>query len=230
MSTVHFDYNTQRPQLPIPEYGRHVQRMVDHCMDLEDKEQRTRTAKAIIQVIGRLNPQLRNSDNFERTLWDHLYIMSDLKLDVESPFPKPTPEELVSKPKTVPYPQSNIKFGHYGKMVQRMIDQCAAMEPGSDRELYTMVIANHMKKQFLVWNRDTVPDPVILKDLGDMSKGQLKLNSETQLAATADLIRTQQTGPRNEVETTRKRHNNNSNSNHGGANGKKRNRSRKKRY
>lgn len=197
-------------------------------MDLEDKEQRTRTAKAIIQVIGRLNPQLRNSDNFERTLWDHLYIMSDLKLDVESPFPKPTPEELVSKPQTVPYPQSNIKFGHYGKMVQRMIDQCAAMEAGADREMYTMVIANQMKKQFLVWNRDTVPDPVILKDLSDMSKGQLKLNAETQLAATADLIRTQQTGPRNELETGRKRHN--SNNNHGGGNGKKRNRSRKKRY
>jgi len=229
MSTVHFDYNTQRPQLPIPEYGRHVQRMVDHCMELEDREQRTRTAKSIIQVIGRLNPQLRNSDNFERTLWDHLYIMSSLKLDVDSPFPMPTPEELVSKPKSVPYPQSSIKFGHYGKLVQRMIDQCVAMEEGADRDLYTMVIANHMKKQFLVWNRDTVPDPVILKDLGEMSKGKLKLDAETQLAATSDLIRTQQTGPRNEVETTRKRHNN-SNNNHGGGSGKKRNRSRKKRY
>jgi hypothetical protein len=193
-------------------------------MEVEDREQRTRTAKAIIQVIGRLNPQLRTSDNFERTLWDHLYIMSHLKLDVDAPFPMPTPEELVSKPKRVAYPQTSIKYGHYGKMVQRMIDQCAAMEPGTERDTYSLVIANHMKKQFLAWNRDTVPDTVIFKDLSDLSKGKLKLDPETQLAATADLLRTHQTGPKNEVETTRKRHSNQS----GG--GKKRNRNRKKRY
>ena len=225
MSTASFDYNTQRPRLAIPEYGRHVQRMVDHCMDVEDREQRTRTAKAIIQVIGRLNPQLRNSDNFERTLWDHLYIMSAFKLDVDGPFPKPTPEELESKPVRVPYPQSNIKFGHYGKMVQRMIDQCAAMEPGETREAYATLIANQMKRQFLVWNRDSVPDPVILKDLSDMSKGKVKVNEDVQLAPTAELLRIHQAGPKNEVDT-RKRHNNNS----GGGGGKKRNRNRKKRY
>ncbi len=219
-----FDYNTQRPRLIIPEYGRHVQRMVDHCMEVEDRDQRTRTAKAIIQVIGRLNPQLRNSDNFERTLWDHLYIMSAFQLDVDGPFPKPTPESLESKPTRVAYPQTTIKYGHYGKMVERMIEQCAAMEPGSDRDTYTLVIANHMKKQFLAWNRDTVPDPVIFKDLGDLSKGKLKLDPETQLIATADLLRTHQAGPKNEVETTRKRHGNQ------GGGGKKRNRNRKKRY
>ncbi|MEZ4738962.1 MAG: DUF4290 domain-containing protein [Flavobacteriales bacterium] len=224
MSTAAFDYNTQRPRLAIPEYGRHVQRMVDHCMDVEDRDQRTRTAKAIIQVIGRLNPQLRNSDNFERTLWDHLYIMSAFKLDVDGPYPKPTPEELESKPERVPYPQSKIKFGHYGKMVQRMIDQCAAMEPGETREAYATLIANQMKRQFLVWNRDTVPDPVILKDLSDMSKGKLKVKEDVQLAPTAELLRIHQSGPKNEVDT-RKRHNNS-----GGGGGKKRNRNRKKRY
>lgn len=193
-------------------------------MDVEDRDQRTRTAKAIIQVIGRLNPQLRNSDNFERTLWDHLYIMSAFKLDVDGPYPKPTPEELESKPERVPYPQSKIKFGHYGKMVQRMIDQCAAMEPGETREAYATLIANQMKRQFLVWNRDTVPDPVILKDLSDMSKGKLKVKEDVQLAPTAELLRIHQSGPKNEVDT-RKRHNNS-----GGGGGKKRNRNRKKRY
>lgn len=229
MSTPAFDYNTSRPRLIIPEYGRHVQRMVEHVMEIEDRDQRTRTAKAIIQVIGRLNPQLRNSDNFERTLWDHLYIMSEFKLDVDGPFPKPTPEELESKPERVPYPQTTIKYGHYGKMVQRMITQCAEMEPGETRDAYTTVIANHMKKQFLAWNRDTVPDPVILKDLGELSKGKLKVKEDVQLAHTADLLRTQQAGPRNEVDTRKRYNNNNSSNNNGGSGGgKKRNRNRKK--
>ncbi|HPF89525.1 MAG TPA: DUF4290 domain-containing protein [Flavobacteriales bacterium] len=219
MSTTPFDYNTSRPRLIIPEYGRHVQRMVEHVMEIEDREQRTRTAKAIVQVIGRLNPQLRNSEHFERTLWDHLYIMSQFKLDVDAPFPMPTPEELDSKPAPIPYPQTKIKYGHYGKMVQRMIDQCAAMEPGETRDAYTTVIANQMKKQFLVWNRDTVPDPLIIKDLGELSKGALKIKEDVQLAHTADLLRTQQSGPRNEVDT-RKRP--------GGGGGKKRKRNRNK--
>lgn len=223
MSLPGLDYNTQRPQLPIPEYGRNVQRMVDHVMEIADRADRTRQAKAIIQVIARLNPQLRNSDNFERTMWDHLYIMSGLKLDVDAPYPMPTPEELNSKPERVPYPQSNVRYGHYGKMVERMVEQCAEMEPGEKRDAYAELIANHMKKQFLTWNRDTVPDPVILKDLAELSKGRVKLKPETQLAHTADLLRAQQSGPRNEVDL-RKRQGG------GGGGGKKRNRKRKKRY
>jgi hypothetical protein len=166
-----------------------------------------------------LNPQLRNSDNFERTLWDHLHIMSHFKLDVDAPFPPPTPEELDSKPVPVPYPRSEIRFGHYGKLVERMIVQCAAMEPGAEREAYTQVIANLMKRQFLIWNRDTVPDAVIFKDLVELSKGRIRVKEDMQLAHTADLLRTQQGGPRNEVDL-RKRS--------GGGGGKKRHRNRKK--
>ncbi len=215
-----FDYNTQRPRLIIPEYGRHVQRMVEHCMQVEDRDQRTRTAKAIIQVIGRLNPQLRNSENGDHTLWDHLYIMSDFKLDVDAPFPPPTAEELESKPTPIAYPSNKIRYGHYGKLVERMIDQCAAMEEGEKRDAYAHLIANLMKKQFLTWNRDTVPDGVILKDLSELSKGKLKLKEEVQLASTSDLLRAQQSGPRNEVDTRKRQ---------GGGN-KKRHRNRKKRY
>lgn len=223
MSLPGLEYNTQRPQLPIPEYGRNVQRMVDHVMEIADRDERTRQAKAIIQVIARLNPQLRNSDNFERTLWDHLYIMSGLKLEVDAPYPMPTLEELNSKPERVAYPQGDIRYGHYGKLVQRMIEQCAAMEPGEQRDAYAELIANHMKKQFLTWNRDTVPDGVILKDLAELSKGNVKLKPEIQLAHTADLLRAQQNGPRNEVDL-RKRQGG------GGGGGKKRNRKRKKRF
>ena len=188
---------------------------------LDDREKRTHTAKAIIQVIARLNPHLRNHDNFERTLWDHLWIMSEFKLDVDAPFPMPKPEELESKPERVPYPQTAVKYGHYGKMVERMIAQCAAMEAGEVREAYTLLVANLMKRQFLAWNRDSVPDAIILKDLAEMSKGKVKLPPETQLAHTADLLRAQQNGPRNEVDLRRRP---------GGSGGKKRHRNRKKRY
>ena len=200
MNPVTFDYNTQRPRLIIPEYGRNVQRMVEMCMEMEDRERRTRSAKAIIQVIARLNPQLRNSDNFERMLLDHLHIMSDFKLDVDAPYPKPTPEELESKPERVAYPQGDIKYGHYGKLVQRMIAQCAAMEAGEKRDAYALLIANLMKRQFLAWNRDTVPDGLILKDLAELSGKKVTLPADTQLAHTADLLRTQQSGPRNEAD------------------------------
>jgi hypothetical protein len=223
---VVFDYNTQRPRLIIPEYGRHVQRMVEHVMDVEDRVERTRMSHAIIQVIGRLNPQLRNSENGDRTLWDHLYIMSEFKLDVDGPFPKPTAEELDTKPERVPYPKQTIRFGHYGKMVERLIATCVAKEDGGEKEALTLLIANLMKKQFLTWNRDTVPDPVILKDLAELSKGKLRMKPEVQLAATADLLRAQQNGPRNEVDLRRRP----SSGGGGGGGNKKRNRNRKKRY
>ncbi|MCB0793415.1 MAG: DUF4290 domain-containing protein [Flavobacteriales bacterium] len=215
---MEFDYNTQRKRLVIPEYGRHVHRMVEHCMGVEDRTERTRLAKAIIQVIGRLNPQLRNAENGDRTLWDHLFIMSDFKLDVDAPFPMPTPEELETKPKTIPYPQSKIRYGHYGKLVERMIEKCAAMGPGEERDMFATLIANLMKRHFLAWNRDTVPDGVILKDLEELSKKRIKLGEEAQLTATADLLRQQQTGPKN-VTDTRKR-----------SGGRSRGRKRKKRF
>jgi hypothetical protein len=225
MSIAPFDYNTQRPRLIIPEYGRNVQRMVEMCMEMDDRERRTRSAKAIIQVIARLNPQLRNSDNFERTLWDHLWIMSEFKLDVDAPFPMPAPEELESKPERVAYPQGDIKNGHYGKLVQRMIAQCAAMEAGEKHDTYALLIANLMKRQFLAWNRDTVPDGLILKDLAEMSGGKVRLPADTQLASTDALLHTQRNGPRNELDPRKARY---ADQQGGGGGGKKRHRKRKK--
>lgn len=220
---VSFDYNTQRPRLIIPEYGRHVQRMVEHCMGIEERDARTRSAHAIIQVIGRLNPQLRGSENMDRTLWDHLYIMSDFKLDVDGPFPKPTAEELDTKPQPVPYPKQDIKYGHYGKLVERMIAACCAKEEGPEKEAFTLLIANLMKKQFLAWNRDSVGDGIIIKDLVELSKGKLRLKPEQQLVNTDVLLQAQRQGPRNEVDLRKQRY-----GNQGGGGGKKRHRNRKK--
>ena len=222
-----FDYNTQPPRLLIPEYGRNVQRMVEHCLGIEEREARTRNAHAIIQVIGRLNPQLRGGENMDRTLWDHLYIMSEFKLDVDGPYPKPTPEELDRKPERVPYPKREIRFGHYGKLVERTIEACIALPEGPDKEAATVQVANLMKRQFLAWNRDSVGDGVIIKDLADLSKGRLRLDPGQPLASTDALLHTQRPGPRNEMDP-RKRHFADKQQQNGGGGGKKRHRNRKK--
>lgn len=221
-----FDYNTQRNRLIIPEYGRYVQRMVEQCVEEEDREKRTRMARAVVQTIGKLNPQLRNNENSDATFWDHLHIMAGFALDVDCPYPVPTAEDLRTKPAPVAYPKTSIRFGHYGKLVERMVEQCAAMEEGADKAAFTLMIANHMKKQFLTWNRDSVGDGAIVKDLADLGKGKLKLAPEQQLAQTDALLQAQRNGPRNAVETGRKRHNNNNGG--GGGGGKKRHRNRKK--
>lgn len=225
---VTFDYNTQRPRLLIPEYGRHVQRMVEHCMGIEDREARTRSAHAIIQVIGRLNPHLRGTEGMDRTLWDHLYIMSEFKLDVDGPFPKPTPEELDTKPEKVRYPKQDIRFGHYGKLVERTIEACAALPEGPEKEAATVQTANLMKRQFLAWNRDSVGDGIIIKDLVELSKGRLRLKPEQQLANTDALLNTQRQGPRNEVDLRKQRYADQNYGGGGGGGNKKRHRNRKK--
>ena len=219
---IAFDYNTQRNHLIIPEYGRLVQRMVEHALEEEDREKRTRMARAIVQTIGKLNPQLRSNEQSDRTLWDHVHIMAGLQLDVDSPYPAPTAADLQTKPSPVAYPKTTIRFGHYGKLVERMVEQCAAMEDGPEKDAFTLMIANQMKKQFLTWNRDSVGDGAILKDLADLGKGALKLASEQQLASTEALLQAQRNGPRNAVEPVRKRQNS------GG--GKKRRNRKKNRY
>lgn len=224
---ANLDYNTQRDALIIPEYGRYVQRMVQLCLEEEDREKRTRMARAVVYTIGKLNPQLRNNENSDRTFWDHVHVMAGYKLDVDGPYPPPSAEERLVKPKPVAYPKTVIRYGHYGQLVERMVKECAAMPEGTGKAAYSLAIANQMKKQFLTWNRDSVGDGAILKDLAELSGGKLKLNQDQQLTSTDMLLQTQRNGPRNAVEPGRKRHNNNG----GGGSGKKRHRNRnKKRY
>ena len=168
------EYNTARPKLIIPEYGRHVQSMVDFAISIEDREERNKVARSIIDVIGNLNPHLRDVADFQHKLWDHLFIMSDFKLDVDSPYPIPSRESLYVKPEALPYPQSNIKYRYYGKTIINMIDYCVEMEDGELKEGLVRAIANQMKKSYLTWNKDTVADTVILKHLEELSNGKLK--------------------------------------------------------
>lgn len=168
------EYNTQREKLIIPEYGRHIQKMVDHCMTLEDKEERDGFAHIIIEVMGELNPHLRDVPDFQHKLWDQLLVMSDFELDVESPYPVPTKEEVNSPPNRVPYPGREFKYKYYGRNIRRMIEVGLTWE-GDKREGLVWVIANHMKKCYLLWNKGTVEDMTIFKHLFELSDGEMDL-------------------------------------------------------
>ncbi len=169
------EYNTERNKLIIPEYGRHLQKMVDYATSIEDKAERNKVAKAIIDVMGNLNPHLRDVADFKHKLWDQLFIISDFKLDVESPFDKPTREELAERPEPLPYPQNFPKYRFYGNNIKRMIDVALNWEEGELKQALIVTIANHMKKCFLNWNKDTVEDSVIFNHLYELSKGEIDI-------------------------------------------------------
>lgn len=181
------DYNSQRKKLPLPEYGRNIQNMVDHVLTIEDRDERNRAAKTVIDVMGNLYPYLRDVAEFNHKLWDHLAIMTDFKLDIDYPYEPPSPDILTEKPNTVPYNQHNIKYKHYGLVMEKMIQKIAEFE-GEEKEVLTKQLANHMKKSFLVWNKDAVEDDKIFMDMEELSDGKLKLEPEMQLADVKSLI------------------------------------------
>lgn len=171
----HIEYNSERPKLIIPEYGRHIQKMVDQAISKETKEERNKVASSIIAVMGNLNPHLRDVTDFQHKLWDQLFIISDFKLDVDSPYPIPKREELQEYPQSLEYPQNFPKYRFYGNNIKRMIDVAIGWEDGEKKEALVFTIANHMKKCFLNWNKDTVEDDVIFKHLFELSEGKLNL-------------------------------------------------------
>lgn len=181
-------YNGMRPQLAIPEYGRNIQRMVEHAVSLEDREERNKCVKAIISVMGQLFPHLRDIEDYNHKLWDHLHIISDFKLDVDSPYPKPEATHLRGKPDRMDYPQSEIAFRHYGFYVEKMIDKCAVMEEGEERKAFALSIANLMKYNATNWNRNIIHDDVILKDLLKLSKGRISLENEIHLQSVKPIV------------------------------------------
>jgi hypothetical protein len=181
-------YNSNRPDMPIPEYGRNIQKMVEYAGTIEDREQRNLCVRAIISVMGQLFPYLRDTEDYNHKLWDHLQIMSKFSLDVDSPYPKPTAEQIESKPDRIPYPQGDVAIGHYGRYVQKFIAKCAEMEEGPEREAFSLAIATTMKQNALNWNRNTVTDDVILKDLGVLSKNKVKVEPTAELYAVKTIV------------------------------------------
>jgi hypothetical protein len=179
----------------IPEYGRNIQQMINFCCKIEDREERNKCAKAIIQVMGALNPHLRDVSDFTHKLWDHLFIISEFKLDVDSPYPKPNPETFHTSPEIVNYPSKKIKYKHYGKTIENIIEKAKQYPEGAEKEELKKVIANNLKKSYLTWNsKDLISDEIILNHLVELSDGELKLTDASVLSSGNEWARRQNQG------------------------------------
>lgn len=174
---MEMDYNSQRKKLPLPEYGRNIQNMVNYLSTIEDREKRNRSAQVVIDVMGNLYPYLRDVAEFKHKLWDHLAIMSEFKLDIDYPYNPPTPDILTEKPKIVPYLHNNIRYKHYGYIMESLIKKTTEFE-GEEKEFLVELLANHMKKSYLAWNKDGVDDDKIFQDLRELSRGKLNISKE----------------------------------------------------
>mgnify|MGYP001449901075 FL=1 len=179
---MELEYNSSRNKLVISEYGRHIQKLVEHALTLKDKEERQKMANGIIDIMGELNPQLRDVADFKHKLWDHLFVISNFELDVDSPYEKPIIEKLFEKPEPLAYPNSKIKYNHYGKVIELMIDEAIKMEDQELKSKLVIAIANQMKKSYVNWNLDTVEDEIILNQLTKLSNGKLSVPEGTELA------------------------------------------------
>ena len=181
------DYNSNRKKLPLPEYGRNIQNMVDHVMTIEDRKERNKAAQTIIDIMGSMYPYLRDINDFKHKLWDHLAIMSDFQLDIDYPYDPPERETFKEAPKKIPYSYGRIKFRHYGKVLEALIEQAVDYEKGEEKELLIKLIANHMKKSYLAWNKDAVDDDKIYSDLEILSNGKIKRN-DLELTETKEIL------------------------------------------
>ncbi|MDA9808885.1 DUF4290 domain-containing protein [Flavobacteriales bacterium] len=190
-SSLELAYNTDTTKLVIPEYGRNIQKMVQHAIKIEDTEQRNKSANVIIKVMDLINPNTNNSNSEEHAqkLWAHLHIISNFELEVESPYKKPEKESYQSKPDEVPYPKNDIRFKHYGKIMEDMVKSASELSEGEDKEKLVKHIANLLKTSYLQWNRDSVNDSLIIKQLEELSVGKLTISAD-KLRDTSDIVRT----------------------------------------
>ncbi|MAD50245.1 MAG: methionyl-tRNA formyltransferase [Flavobacteriales bacterium] len=176
------EYNSSRNKLVISEYGRHIQKLVEHAMTINDKAERQKMANGIIEIMGELNPHLRDVVDFKHKLWDHLFVISNFDLDVESPYEKPVIEKLFEKPEPLNYPNSKIKYNHFGKVIELMISEAIKMEDDDLKKKLVVAIANQMKKSYVNWNLDTVEDEIIFNQLLKLSNNKLSIPEGTELS------------------------------------------------
>jgi hypothetical protein len=219
------EYNTARGKMLLPEYGRNVQNMIQHAMEIEDREERNRASQAIIEVMGQLNPHLRDVDDYRHKLWTHLFVMSNFELDVDTPYEIPQETELEKRPERVPYPKSKIRFGHFGQYSQKILEGSKELADDGEREYMTNAMGNFMKKQYLVHNNTAVENNVIADQLGELSNGDLKIEKPEELMGTTLLLKTlgldQNKNPKNSKNSKGGKNNNNNNNRRSGARKKK---------
>lgn len=167
--------------MALPEYGRNIQNMVDHCVTIADKEERMRCANTIISIMGNMFPHLRDVNDFKHILWDHLAIMSDFKLDIDYPYEVVKKEDMDARPPRLPYPNNRIRYRHYGKIIDEMIQKTCEMEPSEERDWLIYMLATQMKKSLLAWNRESVDDYKVFKDLYELSDGEICIYEEDMM-------------------------------------------------
>ncbi len=181
------EYNTQLKKLALPEYGRNIQNMVDYCLTIPDRNERKRCANTIINIMGNLFPHLRDVNDFKHILWDHLAIMADFKLDIDYPYEIIRKEDLYSKPSKIEYSRPDMQYRHYGKTLEKMVKMATEIEDPKEKEQFVLLVATHMKKSYIQWNKD-VDDQKIFSDLYDLSNKQLDIrNSNIKLPEMKDL-------------------------------------------
>ena len=208
------EYNTEREKIVISEYGRNIKVMIRHLMDIEDRKQRTEAAYFIVNVMAQMNPQVKESNDYMHKLWDHLHIIANYELDVDGPYPKPTPEMQKQKPEHVGYQKNNIRYGHYGQYIYDVVKKVKEMEDGPKKQAILINIANQMKRDYLNWNRDTVNDLLILDDLYKISGEEIALPMETKLIPTNEILnkpqnQQQQQNQKKKNANNKKKNNNN---------------------
>jgi hypothetical protein len=181
------DYNTQRKKLILPEYGRSIHKMVDWVCTIKNRDERNRQIRSVIAVMGNMNPHLRDVNDFKHKLWDHVQIMSDFKIDIDSPFPTPTRESFNTGINRVPYKTDPIRIRHYGRNIQMMINDVARKSDSEAKDKALIMLANHMKKLYVTWNKDVVHDDIIFRDIEFLSKGRIKVPEGTKLSQAYNL-------------------------------------------
>ncbi|MCE2615962.1 MAG: DUF4290 domain-containing protein [Phocaeicola sp.] len=182
------EYNTQRRKLPLPQYGRSVQNMVDYCLTIEDRKERQHCANTIIDIMGNMFPRLRDSEDFKHKLWDHLAIMSDFQLDIDYPYDIVRKDELHVKPDQIPYQQERIRYRYYGHLVEMMIQRAVAYPDGEEKMQLINLIANYMKRSYVNWNKENVEDQKIVDDLREYSNGAINLSIEDLYLAETKVV------------------------------------------
>ena len=222
------DYNSSRNKLVLKEYGRHVQKIVEACVQVKDREKRNIFAKELIELMGQLNPHLRNVEDFRHKLWDHLFIMSDYKLDVDSPYPIKDRAEIEKRPKRLTYPQSRIKYKHYGKNVESLVSKAIATEDPEKQAGFTQCIGNFMKLVYQNWSKENVNDETIKNDLRLLSKGALVISDEQDISSLSRANRQKKRPEDNMGMGQRKNNNNKFRQGGGGGQGNNRNKHFKK--
>jgi hypothetical protein len=171
-------YNTQQKHLPLPEYGRSVQNMVDHALTIKDRAERQRCANTIVGIMGNMFPQMREQPDYKHKLWDHLAIMADFKLDIDYPYEITRKDEWESKPDTIPYPSTKIRYRHYGRTLEELIKKACDFPEGEEKDNLVALIGNHMMKDYVTWNKEGVELERIAEDLYEYSRGRLQLTDK----------------------------------------------------